>query len=89
MAYIPSQDSSAGKNRLGHITKQGLAAVRKLLCEGDWQVIRRCPEMSRKFDKTCHGRQDRRKIALVATARHLSCVMFSMLKTDEVYRGAA
>jgi len=86
---IPSQNASAGKNRLGHITKQGPAAVRKLLCEGAWQVIRRCPDMSHKFEKVCHGRKDRRKIALVATARHLSCVMVSMLKSGEVYRGAA
>jgi transposase len=86
---VPCQDASAGKNRYGHITKEGPATVRKLLVEAAWQVVRRCPSMRRKFEAACHGRQDRRKIALVGTARHLACVMLAMLRTGETWRETA
>ncbi len=37
---VPCQDASAGKNRLGHITRDGPSTVRKLLCESAWQAVR-------------------------------------------------
>mgnify|MGYP001109602779 CR=1 FL=1 len=40
---VPTQDQSAKTNRLGHITKEGPATVRRLLCEATWQAIRRSP----------------------------------------------
>ena len=86
---VPCQDASAGKNRYGHITKEGPSTVRKLLVEATWQVIRRSPSIRRKFEKACHGRKDRRKIALVAAGRQLACIMVSMLQTGEVWREAA
>ena len=86
---VPCQDESAGKARFGHITKQGPATVRQLLVEASWQVIRRSPTMRKTFERACHGRKDRRKIALVATARQLACRMVAMLKTGEVWREAA
>jgi len=86
---VPSQDASAGVNRLGHITKQGPGTARKLLVEASWQVIRRCPRTRERFERLCQGRKERRKIALVAIARHLACTMLSMLQTGEAWRKAA
>ncbi len=40
---VPSQDASADKNRLGHITRQGPGTVRRLLVEAAWQGLR-CSE---------------------------------------------
>lgn len=85
---VPCQDASAGVNRLGHITREGPATVRKLLVEASWQVIRRCPRTRRRWARICQGRADRRKIATVAVARHLACCMLSMLQTGEVWRTA-
>jgi transposase len=82
---VPRQDESAGKRRLGHITKEGPVTVRHLLVEASWVVIRKCPSIARKFDQMCHGQKERRKIALIGIARQLSCVMLSMLKTGEVW----
>ncbi len=86
---VPSQDSSAGKNRLGHITRQGPATVRKLLTEASWQTIRRCPRIKEMFERIAQGKPDRRKIALVAVAHHLVRSMLTMLKTGEVWRETA
>ena len=41
------------------------------------------------FERVAGGERDRRKIALVATARWLACVMLSMLRSGEVWRERA
>jgi transposase len=83
---VPCQDASAGRDRLGHITRDGPPAVRKLLCEAAWQGIRRSPALKSFFERVTRGEADRRKIALVATAHHLARVMAAMLRTGEVWR---
>lgn len=81
---VPCQDTSAGKERLGHITQQGPSLVRKLLTEASWQAIRRSPEIRRYFERV---QQDnpvkRKKIALIATAHYLARVMLAMLTTGQ------
>jgi transposase len=84
---VPSQDASSDKNRLGHITKQGPATVRKLLVEASWQGILRDKKIREHFEKIARNDKARRRIALVATARWLSEVMLSMLQSGECWRG--
>jgi len=86
---VPCQDQSAGRERLGHITRDGPPAVRKLLCEAAWQGIRRSPALKEFFERVTRGEADRRKIALVATAHHLARVMAAMLRSGEVWREVA
>lgn len=83
---VPCQDQSADKNRLGHITREGPATVRKLLCEASWQGVLRSPEIRAHFERICDGHPGRRRIALVATANWLVRVMFAMLRSGEVSR---
>ena len=83
---VPSQDSSAGWNRLGHITREGPAIVRKLLTEAAWQGIRLSPHLRARFERIQGGNPDRRKIALIATAHYLIRVMHSMLQSGEPWR---
>jgi transposase len=83
---VPTQDASASVNRLGHITKQGPATVRKLLVEASWMVIRKDDAMRAFFDRVCAGKKERRKIALVAVAHKLTRCMFAMLRSGEVWR---
>jgi len=85
---VPSQDESGGRNRLGHITRQGPATVRKLLTEAAWQSIRRSPEVRAQFERLQREDPDRKKIAVVATAHYLLRVMLAMLRTGEVWRYA-
>ena len=83
---VPSQDSSAGVNRLGHITKKGPGTARKLLIEAAWQAKRLSPTLRAFFDRICGGKKDRRKIALVAVAHKLVRVIAAMLRSGEAWR---
>ncbi len=83
---VPSQDSSAGTNRLGHITREGPSIVRYLLTEAAWQGIRRSRRLRAFYDRILRGDTGRRKIALVATAHHMLRTMLAMLQTGEVWR---
>jgi transposase len=85
---VPSQDASAGMNRLGRITKEGPGTVRKVLVEAAWQGIRRSPTIRAFYERVRQGRDERKKKALVATAHYLARVMLSMLRTGECWREA-
>ena len=85
---VPCQDASADRNRLGHITKDGPAPVRWLVAEAAWQGRRRSPKIRAYFDRVMRGDPQRKKIALVATAHHLTRVMAAMLRSGEVWREA-
>ena len=78
---VPCQDASAGRERLGHITRDGPGTVRKLLCEAAWQGVRRNPTLRAYFERVSGGKPDRRKLALVATAHKLTRVMAAMLRS--------
>jgi transposase len=86
---VPCQDASADVNRLGHITRQGPATVRKLLVEAAWQGIRHSPTLQAYYERVGQGKKERRKIALVATAHHLLTVMAAMLRSGEVWHESA
>jgi transposase len=85
---VPQQDASADVNRLGHITRQGPATVRRLITEAAWQGIRRDPTLRAYFQRLQQGRKDRRKLALIGTAHYLLRVMLAMLQSGEVWRSA-
>lgn len=82
----PCQDASAAVNRLGHITREGPATARQMLCEAAWQGIRRSKRIRGWFDRIVGNDPDRRKIALVAVARKMVVVMGAMLRSGEVWR---
>ena len=46
---IPSEDSSGGKQRLGHISKQGNSLLRFLLVEAAQAAARIHPEWRRRY----------------------------------------
>jgi transposase len=86
---VPLQDASADKNRLGHITKQGPATVRRLVTEAAWQGIRRSPEVRAFFERVQRDDPQRKKIAIVATAHYLVRVMLAMLRDGRGWQQAA
>jgi transposase len=83
---VPCQDSSAGKNHFGHITRDGPATVRKMLCEAAWIGVRRDPALRARFDRILNNDPDRKKIAIVAIAHHLCRALAAMLRTGEPWR---
>ena len=86
---VPCQDASAGKERLGHITRDGPPVVRKLLCEAAWRGVRSSPALKAYFERVTHDDPDRKKIALIATAHHLLRCMGAMLRTGEAWDESA
>jgi transposase len=83
---VPCLDSSAGKDRFGHITREGPATVRKLLCEAAWSCMRFNPTLRAFFQQVMRGDADRKKIAVVATAHRLCRIMAAMLRSGEAWR---
>jgi transposase len=85
---IPCQDSSAGANRLGHITREGPATPRKMLVEAAWRLIDKSAEMKAYFEHLTGGKKERRKIAVVAVAHKLVRIMLAMLKSGEHFNAS-
>lgn len=85
LGLVPCQDSSAGVNRLGHITRDGPSTVRKLLCEATHVAVRKSPYIGARFARFMHDDRERKKIAIVAVAHWLSRVMAAMLRSGEIW----
>jgi len=84
LGLIPSEHSSGGKQRLGHITKQGNALLRGWLVEAAQVAVRRDPQWGRQFRRLAMRKN--RSIAIVATARKLAVRLWWMWKRGLDYR---
>jgi transposase len=76
LGLIPAEDSSGGKQRLGHISKQGNALLRGLLCEAAHTAARYEPELRRVWRRMAVKKN--RQIATVAVARKLAVRLWWM-----------
>jgi len=83
---VPCLDSSAGKDRFGHITRQGPPIVRRLLTEAAWQAVRHGKTMRAFYDQVMHGDPARKKIAIVACAHRLARCMHAMLRDNRAWQ---
>ena len=84
----PRLDESGSRRRLGHISKQGPAVVRWVLCESSWKVVRHCPAMRKFYLRVLAGQPSRKKIAIVAVARKMVSIMRAMQLSGECYNPA-
>jgi transposase len=71
LGMTPSQISSGDKVRLGHITRQGNANLRRVLIESAWTVIKHDPHLREKYNRI-KARGTNGKKAIVAVARSLA-----------------
>jgi transposase len=87
-AYLGLAPSSfeSGKNddRKGHITKQGPARVRHVLCQAAWATLRNSPEWRAKYDRIKRGSKTRSRIAIVAIMRQLGVTMWQTARSPEL-----
>jgi transposase len=83
VGLIPSEDSSAGRQRLGHISKQGNALLRFLLVEAA-QAAARCNQDWRRRYVHLTMRREKR-IAKVAMARKLAVRLYWMWRNGWQY----
>src|SRR5215813_2951757 len=76
VGIIPSEDSSAGKQRLGHISKQGNSLLRFLLVEAAQAAARIHPHWRRRYMRLAIRRH--KSIAKVAMGRRLAIRLYWM-----------
>ncbi len=87
MGLIPREDSSAGRRRLGAISKQGNTLLRTLLVEAGQSAARCDPQLRRAYQRCCH-RKSHSGIGKVMVARKLAVRLYWMLKTNQPYAPA-
>jgi transposase len=83
VGLIPAEDSSAGHQRLGHITKQGSSLLRFLLVEAAQAAARCDVDWRRRYLHLAMRRQ--RSIAKVAMARRLGVRLYWMWRNGWEY----
>ena len=83
VGLIPCEDSSAGRQRLGHISKQGNALLRFLLVEAAQAAVRYDPDWRRRYLHLVMRRE--RRIAKVAMARRLAVRLYWMWRKGWEY----
>jgi transposase len=83
IGLIPSEDSSAGHQRLGHISKQGNALLRFLLVEAAQAAARCNPDWRRRYMHLAMRRE--KNIAKVAMGRRLGVRLYWMWRNGWEY----
>lgn len=84
LGLIPCEDSSAGRQRLGHISKQGNPLMRFLLVEAAQAAVRSDQDWRRQFVHLAMRRE--RRIAKVAMARKLAVRLYWMWRRGWNYQ---
>jgi len=83
LGLIPSEHSSGGKQRLGHISKQGSPLLRFLLVEAGHSAVRKDAGLSRCYKRLQHRHST--GVAKVAVARKLALRLYWMLRNQTDY----
>jgi transposase len=84
VGLAPAIESSAGKHRLGRITKQGNALLRYVLGQAGQAAIKRDPDLKRLYYAVLHRRG--RSRAKLAIARKLLVRLYVMLRDQIDYQ---
>ena len=83
LGLIPREHSSAERQKLGSITKQGNRMMRMLLVEAAHRAVRCDPEFRKQYLHRCHCSP--KNVAKVAAARKLAVRLYWMLRTQTGY----
>ena len=83
---VPKLLESGEMSRMGHITRRGPTLLRSLLVESAWVVWRHNDWAKAFVTRVSRGVPGRRKIAIVALARKLLVILWSMLKHNRPWR---
>ncbi len=79
----PAEHSSAGRQRLGSISKQGNPMLRSLLVEAGQSAARLVPELQRAYQRLKHRKHS--AVAKVMVARKLAVRLYWMWRTQQPY----
>lgn len=84
LGLVPSEYSSGGKQRLGHISKQGSALMRFLLVEAGQSAVKGDEQLQRAY-RRMWVRKGNRAVAKVMVARRLAVRLYWMLREEWTY----
>jgi transposase len=77
LGLCPSSfESGEANDRKGHITRQGPARLRKVLCQAAWVALIHCEQTRAAYYRIRAGKSNRTKKALVALMRRLAIQMW-------------
>ncbi len=91
IGLVPRQNSSGGKERLGHISKKGDPYLRRLLVVGAHAVLRFARNGKPSTTKWATSLLARKpyQVAAVALANKMARIAWALLTTNEVFRPQA
>ncbi len=84
IGLTPSEHSSGGHIRKGHISRQGKSMIRKILVLGAWTAIKRDRKLRETFERICI--RAGKKKAIVAIARRLIGHIRACFKHKSLYK---
>jgi len=85
LGLVPAAyESGQRDDRKGHITRQGPARVRHLLCQAAWAAQRVCSRWKDRYEQLKRGTQKRAKIAIVALMRLLAIQMWHTARCHQL-----
>lgn len=80
---VPRQHQSGEMNQMGKITRRGPRLLRSALVEASWVMLQYNPWAAALYQRLCGGQKTRRKQAIVAVARKLLVLCWTLLKKQE------
>ena len=88
LGLVPRQNSSGGKDRLGHISKMGNGYLRRLLVVGATSVTRRAPTTDTRTGAWVRSLLERKptRVVTVAIANKTARTAWALLAKGENYR---
>ena len=88
LGLVPRQNSSGGKDRLGHISKMGNGYLRRLLVVGATSVTRRAPTTDTRTGAWVRSLLERKpaRVVTVAIANKTARTAWALLAKGESYR---
>lgn len=85
LGLVPQAFESGNRDdRKGHITHQGSARVRHLLCQSAWAALRSSDKWRATYENIKRGTAKRSKIAIVAVMRRLAITMWQVARSPEI-----
>jgi transposase len=84
VGLTPSEHSSGGHIRQGHITRQGNSLIRKILVQAAWKAIKHDPSLQKIYDRIALRAGGKR--AIVGIARRMVGRIRSCFRTGTLYK---
>lgn len=88
LGLVPTSNESGERNdRKGHITRQGPARLRRVLCQAAWAAIRHDEATQQTYQHLKRNTKTRTRVAVVAIMRRLAIRMWHQARDAMLFSG--